>query len=316
MHHLRLGYPTTNNSLRERESILVDRTCRLQTIIDRGVEFAIQLLRKNLDDLMTILKWNEAHGIRFYRISNSLAPHITNPLLLSTRNVKNFKALAYSLDSVKSQLKAIGEFALANGHRLTFHADHYVKLSSADNNIVTRSCRSLYYITTLMRMMNLGPDSVIIVHGGGAYDDKEKAIGRWISVFKSLPSYMKNRICIENDEHIYGIDDVLKIATIVKIPVVLDIFHYRIFGSGQPPLLEVLPAVISSWNGRTIKMHISEQRKGAVIGAHAVSVNTIPKFILELPKAYKVDLDLMVESGSREQNVLFLRKKYQKLGIL
>ena len=42
-------------------------------------------------------------------------------------------------------------------------------------------------------------------------------------------------------------------------------------------------------------MHISEQRIGDRTGAHSDYVKTIPKVLLDFPKKYGMNLDLMVE---------------------
>lgn len=328
---IRLGYPTINAELRnQKPSVFTNRTCRLQTIIDRGSEFAIYLLSRNLDDLLTILKWNEHNNIRFYRISSGIFPHLTNPLLLSSSGRKNFKALVYSLEPVKPKLKAIGAFAALHGHRLTFHSEPYVNLGSPNAEIVLRGCRELYCYALIMHMMGLGPDSIVVLHGGGAYNNKKETIKRWVSVFNALPIAVKRRIALENDEYTYGIDDILNISSSVrrfgppkqvyKIPIILDIFHYGIYQrlvATQSALNDVFPAIISSWHNLTVKMHISEQLEGGVTGAHGYTIKTIPKYLLDFPKTYNVNrLDLMCESKNREQTVFVLRKKYQKYGVI
>jgi UV DNA damage repair endonuclease len=57
-------------------------------------------------------------------------------------------------------------------------------------------------------------------------------------------------------------------------------------------------------------MHISEQRPESHSGAHSDYVREIPKVILELPKEYGRDIDLMIEARADENAVLFLREKY------
>jgi len=263
-------------------------------------------------------------------MSNAIFPHITNPSLLSIVNKKNFKALAYSLEPVKSKLKAIGAFAALHGHRLTFHSEPYVNLGTPNGEIVIRSCRELYCYTLIMHMMELGPDSIIVVHGGGAYNNKQETIKRWVTVFNLLPLSIKKRIALENDEYTYGIDDILDISRSVrhfcepkkeyKIPVILDIFHYGIYQrlvAKQTRLVDLFPAIISSWHDMKIKMHISDQLENGIIGAHGNTVKTIPKYLLDFPKDYNIDgLDLMVESKNKEQTVFVLRKKYRKHGVI
>jgi UV DNA damage endonuclease len=327
-----MGYACINAELRN-AGVFTNRTCRQQTVVERGMEFVIALLHKNLDDLMTILVWNEAHGIRLFRMSSGIAPHITNPALILKSRQRDITALAYDLSCVKDKLQAIGAYARKYGHRLTFHPDQYVNLGSPNPDIVIRGCRDLWYHTIVLDMMQLGPDSIAIIHGGGTYGDKPSAIKRWIEVFNTLPLAVKRRVAIENDETLYGIDDVLTISKSVRffpragitkaaerpyrIPVILDLFHYKIYKSTrqqQSSLGAIMPSVISSWGPCTVKMHISEQSDTIpIIGAHSDFVKTMPAVVLTFPAVYSRKLDIMIEAKQREVALMFLRKKYRVL---
>ena len=118
---IRLGYACINMELRENH-IFSNRTCRLDTVREKGIDFARELATKNLEDLLKILAWNEAHGIKFFRVSSDMFPHITNPALIAKSRRKNPKALAYDLSYFESMLIKIGKYARRHGHRLTFNS--------------------------------------------------------------------------------------------------------------------------------------------------------------------------------------------------
>jgi UV DNA damage endonuclease len=309
---IRLGYAGINQTLRKKH-IMANRTCRLSTISENGIEYAMHLLKKNLEDLMKILQWNEAHGIRFFRINSDIAPHITNPALI---NSTSYKTLAYSLEEVRPLLKAIGKYALSMGHRLTFHPDLYLNLSSPSADVARKSMREMWYHAVLMDMMGLGMDSVMVLHGGGAYGNKTLAMKRWIARFNKLPLTIRRRVVLENDEFVYSIDDVLAMAKATCIPVVFDYFHWSIYaasGKHQSTVEEVIPAIITSWKKRTIKMHISEQHPHAPLASHSDYIATLPDFMLKFCSKYKRSLDLMIEAKAKELAVMRLRKKYSNL---
>lgn len=319
---IRLGYACINTELRENH-IFTNRTCRLDTIREKGLDFARELATKNLEDLFSILAWNEAHGIKFFRISSDMFPHITNSTLIAKSRRKNPKSLAYSLLDFEPLLSRVGNYARRHGMRLTFHPDQFVILSGSPA-VVRNSIRTLWMHAAIFDIMGMGMDSVMIIHGGGTYGDKAGTMRRWVKVFDTLPIEIKRRLVIENDERSYNILDVMKISQLVKpwfgvdmtykIPIVLDIFHYACyeqnFPGQQSPVTEIMHAIVSSWRGRRVKMHISEQKRGSPLGSHSDFVKQIPSVLLKFPKLYG-NLDLMVEAKMKEQAVFLLRDKYQ-----
>ena len=50
-----------------------------------------------------------------------------------------------------------------------------------------RTVKDLKYHADVLDIMGMGKDSVIVIHGGGVYGDKEKTIDRWINNFNKLP---------------------------------------------------------------------------------------------------------------------------------
>lgn len=322
---LRLGYAGINTELREKD-IFTNRTCRLVTAQnpEYGIKYLQELAKKNLSDLIKILQWNEEHGIRFFRISSDLCPHITNPVLLRKKDRANFKKLVYPIDDLKPMFELIGNYAKKHKHRLTFHPDQFVNLGGSDD-VILRSSRDLWYQALMLEMMNLDCNSILVIHGGGIYGDKEKTTKRWVDTFDKLPLMIKSRLVIENDEFSYNITDVMKISAMVKpympwhddrtkfkIPIVLDLFHYKCYQKylgGQPPLVSLVSQIVSSWKNRTPKMHISEQKSGGIFGAHSDYVCSIPSWVLHLAKTQP--LDLMIEAKQKELATLWLMKKYK-----
>lgn len=63
-----LGYACLNTVLRNKrpaaESVFCSRTCRIDTIKKKGMEWVKDLERKNCQDL-TVIQWNEENNIRF-----------------------------------------------------------------------------------------------------------------------------------------------------------------------------------------------------------------------------------------------------------
>ncbi len=288
-----------------------------------------------MKDLLTVLKWNEKNGIKFFRMTSNLFPHIDNSLLLNNQDKRDYKKLVYSIEQFKEGLREIGNYANKHKHRITMHPDPYLSLGGSDPQKIINAYRVLYMHAKTLDYMNMPLNSTITIHGGGVYKDKEKTMKIWKKNFDKIPLFIKKRIILENDEFSYSISDVLKINASIKqydickpknskykIPIVFDYFHYQCYAKKLkkeklPPQCTIehfLPLIISSWGRRQIKMHLSEQNHVKRIGAHSDYVNTIPKVLLDFPKEYG-NLDLMIEAKSKELAIFKLRKKYKKRNI-
>lgn len=330
---IRLGTTGLNHTLRDRH-IIADRTARQATIERDGIGYAKELMRKNLLDLEKIMIWNADHGILFYRFTSAFAPHITNPYFIPKEALEDYTRLAYPLEEFEDLFKRLGNVAKIRGMRITFHPGQYTTLSAEDPEILIRSKRDLHFHTRVLELMDLDCNSVLVIHGGGIYSDKQAAMNRWIANFEQLPLRLRQRIVLENDEECYGIEDVLRISKAItpfqvwlespkmtyesNLPIVFDIFHYYCYDktlarrakeSGSDPIAQIsIPeALIRSyrtWGVRRMKAHLSEQKPDAPMGAHSDMVSKIPDEMLEFGKHY--NFDLMIEAKLGERAVIAL----------
>ena len=308
-----LGYACLNMHLREK-GIFSSRTARLATVEKEGSDFVKKLVLDNLNDLLTILKWNEEHGYRFMRISSELTPHFLNPRL-SAGIIEE-----YTLDFAKKTLKEIGDYAKSKGHRLTFHPAQFCILSSPDPEVVNNSIRELTIHADILKLMGLGPkdSSCLIFHGGGTYNDKQTSIVRLKDNLRKLPTYVLDLCALENDERSYDILDLLPICEELNILFVIDVFHYLVM-NGREEYDKMLTnknlwdRVHKTWTKRNMRMkiHISSQRPNSRPGAHADTIDfneiNLPK-ILCLCKNY--NSQIMVEAKYKEIAMQEIYDKY------
>jgi hypothetical protein len=72
-----------------------------------------------------------------------------------------------------------------------------------------------------------------------------------------------------------------------------------------------------SWKKRNLKpkFHVSEQGKGRV-GHHSDFIKEIPTYLLDIPKRYKVDIDIMIEAKMKEQAIHRLYQRYPEMNGL
>ncbi|GAA5916295.1 hypothetical protein JCM6882_001073, partial [Rhodosporidiobolus microsporus] len=251
----RLGYACLNTILRKHKPpVFCSRTCRIDTIKkeDKGMPYLKELGRQNMEDLTKLIEWNAAHHIYFMRMSSEMFPFAAHP------------DYQYSLDYAEKELKMAGETANRLGVRLTTHPGQFTQLGSPRPVVVENAYRDLEYHNEMMDRMGLGKDSVMIIHGGGVFGDKEAALARFKENYKELSQGVKNRLVLENDEICYNVDDLLPVCEELNIPLVFDYHHDWIYPSSQTPA-ELMPRILATWHRKGIKpkFHLSEPRKGA-----------------------------------------------------
>ncbi|GAA5884798.1 hypothetical protein JCM16303_007272 [Sporobolomyces ruberrimus] len=295
----RLGYACLNTILRAlKPPVFCSRTCRIDTIKneDKGMPYLKELGRQNMMDLKQIIEWNVEHKIFFMRMSSEMFPFAGHA------------EYGYSLDYAEKELKEAGDTAKRLGVRLTTHPGQFNQLGSPRRPVVENTFRDLEYHNEMMDRMGLDKDSVMIIHGGGVYNDKPTTIERFKGVYKELSEGVKARLVLENDEMCFSVDDLLPICEELNIPLVLDYHHDWIYPSSQP-LSELMPRIVATWTRKGIrpKFHLSEPRRGAETlmerRAHADRCQNLPS---PLPE----DIDLMIEAKDKEQAVFHLFRRY------
>lgn len=185
-----LGYACINTELRKK-NIFCSRTLRLETLKKNGIEFAKELAMKNLNDLQKILEYNVKNKIFFMRISSDIFPFASH---------SDYK---YTLEFADTLLKSIGDYAKSNNIRITMHPGQYNVLSAKEERILINTFCELNHSCEILDKMGMGIDSVMIIHGGGVYGDKEKSIERLKENIKKLPQNTRNRLVLENCEMSY-----------------------------------------------------------------------------------------------------------------
>ena len=176
-----------------------------------------------MKDVLVMMDWNEKNGIKVFRLSSELFPHKSNP-----------KVDDYECEFAKDLLVQIGEKSKKYNQRLTFHPGQYNVVGSPNKKTFEQTICDLKYHADVLDLMNLGDDSVMVVHGGGVYGNKEETIKRWCIQFKLLPDNVRRRLVLENCERCFSIEDCLKVSESIDIPVVFDTHHYECYNILHP----------------------------------------------------------------------------------
>lgn len=289
----------------QKPPIFASRTMIIRSIEEKGIDELKMKIIQNLKDVLTMMDWNEKRGIKLFRLSSELFPHKSNP-----------RVVDYSFDFAIDLLREIGEKSKKYKQRLTFHPGQYNVVGTPNRQSFLQTISDLKYHADVLDLMGLDHNSVMVVHGGGIYDDKEKTIERWCEQYQELPENVRNRLVLENCEKCFSIIDCLRVSKMIDIPVVFDTHHFECYKDLHPKEDFNEPAyymsdILESWKRKNIKpkFHISEQGAGRR-GHHSNYIQNIPEYLLEIPLKYGVNIDIMIEAKMKEQAIFRLYKKY------
>ena len=303
---IQLGLCCLNTTLRnQKPPVFSSRKMIIRSIQEKGIDALKEKIIQNLKDTLLLMDWNEQNGIKVFRLSSELFPHKSN------EKVDN-----YSFDFAKDLLKEIGEKSKLYNQRITFHPGQYNVVGSPTEKCFNQTVLDLSYHADVLDLMNLNQNSVMVVHGGGVYGNKEETKKRWCRQFYNLPENVQQRLVIENCEKCFSIQDCLDISKEVNIPVVFDTHHYECYNILHPKENlknpeEYIEEILETWKVRNIKpkFHVSEQGPGKC-GHHSDFIKTIPNYLLEIPEKYNTHIDIMIEAKMKEQSIFDLYRKY------
>ncbi len=299
------GYACLNTELRKQKPpVFTSRTLRLATLQEKGFSYLKSLIDQNLKDLLTQLEWNVEHNIFFMRLSSEVFPFASH-----------FDH-GYSIDFAHDQLQKIGNYVKQNGIRLTMHPGQYNVLSSPNEIVVRNTFLDLNHHSEILDRMGLGKDSVIIVHGGGVYGNKEKALERLEKNIALLPENTRNRLVLENCEMSYCLTDLLPVSEKLKVPIVIDFHHDSIYPS-EESIEFYFDRVFKVWFDRGIKpkVHVSNSVPGITKDDSKTARRKHSDYISFLHDSLLTitfPLDVMLECKMKEQAIFRLLDETKK----
>ena len=217
------------------------------------------------------------------------------------------------------RLRGLIELNLATLKRVTaFNVDHGGGLFRISSDVVPFGShpvnRRCWWAAFRGPLREIGK---LVIHVGGASGDKEAALNRWIGAVSDLPGNVRARVVLENDERLFGADDVLRASAATGTPVVLDVFHHRVYAgpdaeTSVPGLIHRAAATWDRARDGVPKIHYSSQAEGRRPGAHAEYVDPaeFARFLTLAPA--EVQFDCMLEAEAKDRAPVRLR---ETLGI-
>ncbi|HEX8120264.1 MAG TPA: UV DNA damage repair endonuclease UvsE [Solirubrobacteraceae bacterium] len=272
----------------------------------------------SLERLQAVLAYLDDVDVRFYRFATGLAPYASHPDLPRFRDAPRRFAAG---------LEAIGERARASGIRLSSHPGQYTVLNSERAEVRRLAAVELEVQAELMDGMGLGPESVVVLHVGGAAGGTDAALDRFVAGFETLSDAARARLVVENDDRSFALADVLRLAERIERPVVWDILHHHCHDPERIPDREALQLALATWpDGVTPKIHYStpktavEQRGKRLVlpqlRAHADLIDPIgfEHFLTDTAAGLR-DFDVMLEAKAKDLALLRLREQLAARGV-
>lgn len=252
---IRLGYACINMELQETRGIQCSRSMIRRTFDQKGISYASQLALQNCRDLIEVVKWNNANGIKVFRVTSCLFPWA------SEYNIDDLP----DIEGIAAALAEVGVTAAEGGQRLSLHPGPFNILAS-DTERVVQNCITDLKIHQKMMDMMLQPENrnaKINIHVGAAKGDRDKALDTWCRNFERLPEGVQKRLTVENDDkaNLYSIkhlyDGVFKRT---GVAIVADQHHHEC-GPQDLPWAEALPLAASTWGSVRPTCHLSNSRQ-------------------------------------------------------
>jgi len=300
-----LGYACQNLSLargrKPKDRYFTDRTLRMDRFtLGRVGELAV----RNTEDLLPILQWNAANGIRFFRIGSGVFPFMDHPTLQYGLHDLD----THHHEAVVANLAAAGEYAKSQGMRLSCHPGPYTCLASPDHDIADKSILCLEMHSLLADLLGYGDEFAINIHVGGTYGEKTDAAKRFVDRFNRLSTRVQNRLTVENDDKpsMWSMSDLYEIlwSRCDRLKLVLDVHHHRF--CQRESLEDAAKMAFSTWDGfcEIPKVHYSESADGKRPQAHSDYIQgEIP--LLDTVREY----DVMLEAKAKDLALLECRER-------
>jgi UV DNA damage endonuclease len=267
-----------------------------------------RIATSNLENCLRLLKHNNANDIHFFRLSSRLIPLANHEELLDWKYMR----------ALKEPLANIKNFLEKHPMRVDFHPDHFVLLNSMKVDILNNSVKTLAMHVALLKGMGIDPEHRCVLHVGGAYDDKEKALEQFIHNWALVPNTIQKTVMLENDDTTFAVGDTLYLCEKLGIPLVFDLHHHLANPGGNEEWQRDWDRIVQTWeySPLPIKIHISSPRSEKDFRAHAdfIDAEMVEDFCQQI-KGSVEEIYCMIEAKQKDaalfQLVSELKKKNQ-----
>jgi UV DNA damage endonuclease len=303
---VRLGYVAMSVHLQNCSPSQTMTFAQFQKLKDR--EAAIHKLERiaqsNLENCLRLLKHSTGHDITFFRFSSKLIPLANHDELQDWKYMK----------PLRESLHEIGEWVQKHEMRVDFHPDHFVILNSTEVELLNVSIKTLSMHEALLKGMNIDGEHRCVMHVGGGYNDKEKALEQFIHNWQFVPASIQKMIMLENDDVTFTLDNTLYLCEKLGIPLVFD-YHHHLANHEDEQWDKGWERVVQTWSHSRLplKMHISSPRNEKDFRAHADYIDTkqFLQFLHQI-KGSTGHIDCMIEAKKKDDALFRLMNEITK----
>ncbi|PKG22588.1 UV DNA damage repair endonuclease UvsE [Niallia nealsonii] len=265
------------------------KEARLQKLYD--------ITEANLNHTLRTIHYNIGHEIDLYRMSSSIVPLATHP-----------EVMWDFTSPFKGKFLEIGELVKKHHLRVSFHPNQFTLFTSSKDEVTKNAVIDMEFHYKMLDAMGIAEDSVINIHIGGAYGDKEQTLIRFYHNLTTLPTHIKKIMTLENDDKTYTAEETLAVCQKENIPFVFD-YHHHMANLSSISLEEMLPAIMATWKGRGLKpkIHLSSPKSDNAFRSHADMVDVhFVKPLFDMLRPLQLDIDFMIEAKLKDQACLKL----------
>ena len=251
----RIGYCCLCLSL-EKDKVTTNRGMIKKTFLEKGLTYVSELVLKNTEDLIKIIRFNGDKNIRMYRMSSDMFPWMSEYEL---SDLPDF-------DQIQWNLRFAGDLAKELDQRLSFHPSPYCVIASQNPDVVSKSIKELRQHAEIMDLMGLERSHKypINIHINTTKPTKEEASERFIKVFESLPETVSRRLVVENDDKKSQFTPTDLYEMVYKksgIPITYDFLHHKCNPDNISEEI-ALELCLSTWPEDAVPLtHFSDSRK-------------------------------------------------------
>ncbi len=244
------------------------------------------IIEANIVALDKMIDYNSRNNIKLFRICSEIIP-------FASHEVNQIKWW----ELYQEELKLLGTKIKGLGIRVSMHPGQYTVLNSPDSRVVHNAMKDLVYHERFLSSLGMDHSNKLVLHIGGVYGNKAKAMKSFVKNYSFLPQEIKNRLIIENDDKNYHIEDVLVIHECTGVPVVFDNLHHKV----NPPLKYLtddqwIKQCKNTWRvlDGTQKIHYSQQKAGGALGSHSDTIK-LQEFVDYYSHLSEDMVDIMLE---------------------
>ncbi|MHB8130729.1 MAG: UV DNA damage repair endonuclease UvsE, partial [Mobilitalea sp.] len=170
--------------------------CILKNTTDENIR---SITSANLSALEAIIDYNIKNNIRLFRISSDIIPFGSHPI----NQIEWW-------EEYRDTLQQLGCKINKAGMRVSMHPGQYTVLNSTDPKVVQKAIEELEFHDRFLTSLGMDQKSKLVLHIGGVYGDKVKAMKAFADNYNLLSTAIKLRLIIENDDRNYNIQEVLQ----------------------------------------------------------------------------------------------------------